>query len=90
MLVVLVIQYCSCRTWQVTSWSHDVHRQLFVFCSVLAWLAAVVALNENRTGPRYEAAAISKETVSDGMHLQCPHSPRAVVALSPCGYCSIF
>ena len=42
-------------------------------CSVLAWLAAVVTLNEKRTGPRYDAAAISKETVSDGMHPQ--HTP---------------
>ena len=37
----------------------------FLF-SVLGWFAAVIILNEKRTGPRYESEAISKVTSTDG------------------------
>ena len=35
-------------------------------CSALGWIAAVVSLNEKRTGPRYDQAEIFKVTTSDG------------------------
>ena len=35
-------------------------------CSALGWIAAVVSLNEKRTGPRYDQAEIFRVTTSDG------------------------
>ena len=34
--------------------------------SVLGWFAAVVSMNEKRTGPRYDQKEIFKVTTSDG------------------------